>query len=84
ASVMVKQDRSGSVSSGASVNKDWEHWVVLHGNEKVVTEDVREMGQIIGVNFNGASMNMFDALSRGERVKEVECHGGGRGSRGDG
>ncbi|MCI63441.1 endonuclease/exonuclease/phosphatase family protein, partial [Trifolium medium] len=48
-------------------NKDWEHWVVLHGNEQVVREDVRELGQTIGVNFNGASVNMFDVLSRGGR-----------------
>ncbi|MCI69939.1 endonuclease/exonuclease/phosphatase family protein, partial [Trifolium medium] len=63
----VNQDRSGSVSSGASVNKDWEHWVVLHGNETVVREDVREIRQTIGVNFDGVSVNMFDALSRGGR-----------------
>ncbi|MCI17235.1 hypothetical protein A2U01_0038382, partial [Trifolium medium] len=72
AAVVVNQDRSYSVSSGASVNKDWEHWVVLHGNEKVVREDVREIGQTIEVNFNGVSANMFGVMSRGERVKEVE------------
>ncbi|MCH80811.1 DUF4283 domain protein, partial [Trifolium medium] len=63
--LVVHQDRPGSGSYVASVNKDWEHWVVLHGNEKVVREDMRGIGQTIGVNFNGASANMFSVLSRG-------------------
>ncbi|MCI21881.1 hypothetical protein A2U01_0043052, partial [Trifolium medium] len=42
---VVHQDRSGSDSSVASVNKDWEHWVVLHRNEKVAVEDVWGIGK---------------------------------------
>ncbi|GAU50935.1 hypothetical protein TSUD_411320 [Trifolium subterraneum] len=39
----VQQKSSGSVdSSMASINKDWENWVVMHGDEKVAVEDVRE------------------------------------------
>ncbi|MCI29592.1 hypothetical protein A2U01_0050801, partial [Trifolium medium] len=65
-------------------NKDWEHWVVLHWNEKVAVEDVWGIRKAIRVKFNGNSANMFSVMSRGERVKEVERHGGGGGSRGDG
>ncbi|MCI16466.1 DUF4283 domain protein, partial [Trifolium medium] len=36
---VVKQVSSDSGSSLASVNKDWENWVVMHGNEKVAVED---------------------------------------------
>ncbi|GAU16203.1 hypothetical protein TSUD_298350 [Trifolium subterraneum] len=38
----VQQKSLGSDdSSVASVNKDWENWVVMHGDEKVAVEDVR-------------------------------------------
>ncbi|MCI12619.1 DUF4283 domain protein, partial [Trifolium medium] len=37
---VVNQVSSNSGSSAASINKDWEHWVVMHGNEKVAVEDV--------------------------------------------
>ncbi|MCI81338.1 endonuclease/exonuclease/phosphatase family protein, partial [Trifolium medium] len=37
---VVKQVSSDSGSSQASVNKDWENWVVMHGTEKVAVEDV--------------------------------------------
>jgi len=33
------------------MNKDWNHWVVLHGNEKVVEEDVTGIGAAIGVHL---------------------------------
>ncbi|MCI72144.1 hypothetical protein A2U01_0093407, partial [Trifolium medium] len=47
------QDSAASGSSLASVNKDWEHWVALHGNEKLVNEDERVVGKAIGVEFDG-------------------------------
>lgn len=37
---MISKDFSEDASSSGSMNKDWNHWVVLHGNEKVVEEDV--------------------------------------------
>ncbi|MCI72878.1 endonuclease/exonuclease/phosphatase family protein, partial [Trifolium medium] len=60
----------------ASVNKDWEHWVVMHGNEKVAVKDVRGIRETIGVKFNGGDANMFRVLSvrgggrRGWRQRE--------------
>jgi len=41
----VNQASSDSGSSSASVNKDWEHWMVMHGNEKVEVEDVWGIGK---------------------------------------
>jgi hypothetical protein len=44
----------------------------MHGNEKVVVEDVWEVGKAIGVKFNGDHANMFNVLSRtGRRKKGV-------------
>lgn len=37
---MVNQVSSNTCTSLAFVNKYWEHWVVMHKNEKVVAEDV--------------------------------------------
>ncbi|MCH79555.1 hypothetical protein A2U01_0000306 [Trifolium medium] len=65
----VHPSSSNSNSSTASVNKDWEHWVVMHGNEKVAEEDVREVGQTIGVRFSGADSNMFKVLAGEGRGK---------------
>jgi hypothetical protein len=70
----VQQKSSGSDdSSVASVNKDWENWVVMHGDEKVAVEGVRGIGEAINVKFKGDSTNMFSVLSRGGRgLKKVE------------
>jgi hypothetical protein len=57
-------------SSLASVNKDWEHWVVMHGDEKAVEEDVQGVGKAIGVKFDGGTGNMFGVLSRGVSGKQ--------------
>ncbi|GAU28487.1 hypothetical protein TSUD_294900 [Trifolium subterraneum] len=76
--------RLGSDSSVASVNKDWENWVVMHGDEKVVAEDVRGIGEAIRVKFNGDSANMFSVLAKGARVKEGGSCSGWGGSRGAG
>jgi len=56
--------------------------VVLHGSEKVVREDVRNIGETIGVQFNGCH-NMFSVLAkRGKEKKKdaVEGEGGSKGS----
>nr|ABN08666.1 RNA-binding region RNP-1 (RNA recognition motif) [Medicago truncatula] len=51
-----------SAGSGTSGNtKDWENWVVLHGNAKEVEEDVVELGKKIDLRCN----NSFQVLSRG-------------------
>ena len=44
-------------SSSALVNNDWQHWVVMHGNEKVAVEDVWGVGKEIRVKFNGEPAN---------------------------
>jgi hypothetical protein len=41
-------DRSSHSASQSSINNDWENWLVLHGNNKVVTDDVCEIGKIGG------------------------------------
>jgi hypothetical protein len=44
---VVQQDRSLSDSDMVYVNKDWEHWVVMHRDEKVMAEDVRGVEQVM-------------------------------------
>lgn len=50
-------DRVGSStsadSSSVSVNKEWNHWVVLHGKEKEAVEDVWGIGKALGLQFEG-------------------------------
>jgi hypothetical protein len=67
-------------SSSASVNNDWQHYVVMHGNQKVAVEDVWGVGKAIGVKFNGDPNNMFNVLSRVGRGKKAV----GEGVKGDG
>lgn len=55
---------SDKSSSSGSVNNDWVNFVVVHGNEKVVVDDVKGIGEAIGVQFNGSNNNMFGVLSR--------------------
>jgi len=46
---IISKVLSEETSSSSSVNNDWKHWVVMHGIEKVVREDVRSIGESIGV-----------------------------------
>lgn len=71
---------SSNNSSSPSVNNDWEHIVVMHGNNKVAVEDVWGVGKAIGVKFNGDPANTFNVLSRVGRGKKA----GGEGVKGDG
>jgi len=51
-----------SAGSGPSANsKDWENWVALHGDAKVVEDDIIAVGESIGIQCN----NSFQVLSRG-------------------
>jgi len=61
---VVSQSNSNCSSSSGSVNNDWSHWVVMHGDEKVAVEDVWGIGKAIGVQFNGDTHNMFGLLAR--------------------
>ncbi|GAU43560.1 hypothetical protein TSUD_245250 [Trifolium subterraneum] len=59
-----RQVSSDEAASSASVNNDLKHWVVMQGNAKVAEDDVREVGKVIGVTFNGDNENMFSVLAR--------------------
>lgn len=64
---------SSSSSSSAVNSDDWRHWVVLHGSEKVVRDDLRSLGETIGVSITGGN-NTFGVLAgKGKgKLKEVE------------
>ena len=67
---------SSNCASQTSVNNDWNNWLVLHGNEMVRSEDVRDIGRTVGLNFNGDKNNKFDVLSgAGRKLRD----GGGDG-----
>jgi hypothetical protein len=77
---VVHEGKSDFDSSQSSVNKDWEHWVVMHGDEEVVREDVRGLGEAIGIQISGDGGNMFRVSSRGgERRYEAKRVDGGSG-----
>jgi hypothetical protein len=69
---VVSQNISDGSSSSGSVNNDWSHWVVMHGNEKVAMEDVWGIGKAIGIQFNGETHNMFGVLARKGRGMGVK------------
>jgi hypothetical protein len=54
--------------------------VAVHGNEELALEDVRGIGQSIGVKFRGGQENMFNVLSRTVKGK-VESAGRLQGAR---
>jgi hypothetical protein len=56
---VVHEGKSDFDSSQSSVNKDWEHWVVMHGDEEAVREDVRGLGEAIGIHISGDGGNML-------------------------
>ena len=63
-------DVSASNESQTSVNNDWGHWLMLHGNDKKKPEDVCEIGKVVGLQFVGETNNMFDVLSGKGRIKQ--------------
>ena len=67
---------SSNCTSQTSENNDWSNWLVLHGNDKVVTKDVCAIGRTVGLNFSGDKNIMFDVLS-GVGRKNREGGGGG-------
>lgn len=59
-----KSCESNSVSQ-SSVNNDWNHWLVLKGNEKVINKDVCDVATTVGLKLQGdINNNMFAVLSR--------------------
>ena len=73
---VISVDGSSQGDSIPSVNNDWANWLVLHGNSKVVSDDVCDIGKMVGLQFKGDKNNRFDALSGAGR-KHSES--GGRG-----
>jgi len=66
----------GPSHSQTSINNYWTNWLVLHGNKKVVDEDVRGIGKVVGLKFNGDKNNMFNVSSGAGRKNQK---GGGKG-----
>ncbi|GAU17883.1 hypothetical protein TSUD_330090 [Trifolium subterraneum] len=78
-SQQVSSDKS---TSSASVNNDWQHWVVLQGNAQVAEDDVRKVGKAIGITVDGDNGNMFSVLARaskGNKSASGQTQGGGCG-----
>jgi len=64
---VITNDSSSANGSQTSVTNDWMNWLVLHGRGEVLSDDVRELGKVVGLNFN----NKFDVLSGvGRKNKE--------------
>jgi len=58
----VTSNESNSASQ-SSVNNDWKHWLVLHGDEKTINKDVGDIAHTVGIKFQGENKNMFEVLS---------------------
>jgi len=58
--------------SHSLVNNEWENWLLLHGNNKVMSDDVCGIGKRVGIKFGGDKNNMFDVLSGVERKIQRE------------
>jgi hypothetical protein len=61
---------SAEASTSGPTNNDWQNWVTVHGDNQMVVDDVREIGQSIGVTFVGDKENMFRVLSRAGKGKQ--------------
>jgi hypothetical protein len=69
--VGVSSSQSGSQNT---VNNDWTNWLVLHGCDKVKSDDVKGIGKVVGLKFKGDKNNSFDVLSG---VGRKNAEGGG-------
>jgi len=38
------------------------NWLVLHGSDNALSDDVRGIGKLLGLNFKGDKNNKFDVL----------------------
>ena len=75
----TKVSNAGSSAPSDShvlVNNEWSNWLTLHGSNKVANEDIRGIGKVIGLNFDGFNHNMFEVLSRGGRHNKEAKEGG--------
>lgn len=69
--VISKETVGSDTSSSASVTNDWRNWVVLHGKDEVVKEDVMNFGKSIGVKFFNDKANQFSSLVRKKDKRKV-------------
>jgi hypothetical protein len=68
-------------STSATSDNDWRNWVAVHGNDQLALEDIRGIGQTIGVTFRGDVENMFSVLTRtGSNKGETSGHQKWKGS----
>jgi hypothetical protein len=51
------------------VQNDWKNWVKLNGSEIEKEKDVQDIGNVIGVSFQGSSHNKFSVLSRSKNLE---------------
>jgi len=51
------------------------NWLVLHGSDKALSNDIRGIGKLVSLNFKGDKNNKFDVLSGVGRKKS---EGGGK------
>ena len=72
----VISDEGSSLGGSIPVNNDWSNWLVLHGNNKVVNDEVCDIGKMVGLKFKGDKNNMFDVLS-GVGRRKSESGGNG-------
>ncbi|GAU43582.1 hypothetical protein TSUD_27840 [Trifolium subterraneum] len=51
------QAPSEESSSSASVNNDWQHWVVLQGDDQAAVDEIQGIGEAMGVTYKGDREN---------------------------
>lgn len=68
---VISNDTSSVDVSQTSVSNDWKNWLAMHGSGEVLSADVRELGKVVGLKFQGDKNNSFDVLSgAGRKNKE--------------
>ncbi|GAU15594.1 hypothetical protein TSUD_108530 [Trifolium subterraneum] len=60
-------------SSSASINNDRKNWVVMHGNDKRVVDDVWGIGRVIGVMPTNDNANRFSAFVRAGKGRQASA-----------
>jgi len=75
---VISNEGSSHSDSQSSVNNDWKNWLVLHGNDKVIVDDVWGIGKEVRLKFKGIKIIcLMCCLGPKEKIKRVV----GRGSR---
>jgi hypothetical protein len=77
---VVSQASSEGVNMSSFVNNDWKNWVALQGNDRMVKDDVMDVGNFIEATFRGDTGNMFRVFSKTVLGKPSSSSQGGGGS----